>query len=336
MYEEQEKREEEFHLEQARTRSKIRLVEGRGKPIDLMAKNILLFGDDPEERGAVKYKGKSMLDLSALEAELREPYLIFQDLTIEELKDLQHDIREYQSLEGEGSNKQFWNSLALVCKDELKRAGLAASGPASVGVHSAVTAELDEMFEGKSIKELEHLRSQIQKKVDNNDGTVDVDYWENVLEELKVYFAKAMLRDIHKQMLEVQLRRLDERKAEISRRKFERRQRGEPSDDEEEEQLKRVVPAPEVAGPGYDDSNQAMAMVNAERTKGLGDGEGTLGTTDEVDVDKVYSWLDKYRPRKPRYFNRVKTGWDWNKYNQVCTSLRIIVCLAPTSPTRYD
>merc|ERR1711920_114118 len=25
---------------------------------------------------------------------------------------------------------------------------------------------------------------------------------------------------------------------------------------------------------------------------------------------------DKYKPRKPRFFNRVKTGFDWNKYNQ--------------------
>lgn len=27
-------------------------------------------------------------------------------------------------------------------------------------------------------------------------------------------------------------------------------------------------------------------------------------------------WADKYRPRKPRYFNRVHTGFEWNKYNQ--------------------
>ncbi|KAL7073274.1 hypothetical protein ACQ4LE_007179 [Meloidogyne hapla] len=29
-----------------------------------------------------------------------------------------------------------------------------------------------------------------------------------------------------------------------------------------------------------------------------------------------FLWSDKYRPRKPRYFNRVHTGFDWNKYNQ--------------------
>lgn len=32
--------------------------------------------------------------------------------------------------------------------------------------------------------------------------------------------------------------------------------------------------------------------------------------------NQVYLWSDKYRPRKPRYFNRVHTGFEWNKYNQ--------------------
>lgn len=36
-----------------------------------------------------------------------------------------------------------------------------------------------------------------------------------------------------------------------------------------------------------------------------------------VDFDmQVYWWHDKYRPRKPKYFNRVHTGYEWNKYNQ--------------------
>uniref|UniRef100_H2YJA3 Splicing factor Cactin n=1 Tax=Ciona savignyi TaxID=51511 RepID=H2YJA3_CIOSA len=31
---------------------------------------------------------------------------------------------------------------------------------------------------------------------------------------------------------------------------------------------------------------------------------------------QVFLWADKYRPRKPRFFNRVHTGFEWNKYNQ--------------------
>ncbi len=50
-------------------------------------------------------------------------------------------------------------------------------------------------------------------------------------------------------------------------------------------------------------------MVRAEAARGLEDLEEELGLSDEVRVtDQVYWWADKYRPRKPRYFNRVKTG----------------------------
>ncbi|CAF1523282.1 unnamed protein product [Adineta steineri] len=45
-------------------------------------------------------------------------------------------------------------------------------------------------------------------------------------------------------------------------------------------------------------------------------------TTDDADVNTVvpmdvqYLWSDKYRPRKPRVFNKVHTGYDWNQYNK--------------------
>jgi len=32
--------------------------------------------------------------------------------------------------------------------------------------------------------------------------------------------------------------------------------------------------------------------------------------------NQVYKWANKYKPRKPRFFNRVHTGYEWNKYNQ--------------------
>jgi hypothetical protein len=44
--------------------------------------------------------------------------------------------------------------------------------------------------------------------------------------------------------------------------------------------------------------------------------EGDLA--DEIDMPPAakYDWSDKYRPRKPRYFNRVHTGYEWSQYNQ--------------------
>ena len=46
----------------------------------------------------------------------------------------------------------------------------------------------------------------------------------------------------------------------------------------------------------------------------MGDDEATFSV--ESVLEQSYEWSDKYRPRKPRYFNRVHTGFEWNKYNQ--------------------
>ncbi|KAL0739527.1 hypothetical protein Bca4012_015737 [Brassica carinata] len=47
------------------------------------------------------------------------------------------------------------------------------------------------------------------------------------------------------------------------------------------------------------------------------EGDAVFGSSAEVNLDpEVYWWHDKYRPRKPNYFNRVHTVYVWNKYNQ--------------------
>ena len=56
-------------------------------------------------------------------------------------------------------------------------------------------------------------------------------------------------------------------------------------------------------------------FVAAEASKGMERGEARFSV--EVPLEqKVTWWHDKYRPRKPKYFNRVHTGYEWNKYNQ--------------------
>ena len=52
----------------------------------------------------------------------------------------------------------------------------------------------------------------------------------------------------------------------------------------------------------------------AKEGMGLNDEEATFAV--ESALNQTYEWSDKYRPRKPRYFNRVHTGFEWNKYNQ--------------------
>ncbi len=47
------------------------------------------------------------------------------------------------------------------------------------------------------------------------------------------------------------------------------------------------------------------------------DAKADHGLVDLAKLQKriIYEWEAKYTARKPRFFNRVKTGFQWNKYN---------------------
>merc|ERR1711953_1647291 len=62
--------------------------------------------------------------------------------------------------------------------------------------------------------------------------------------------------------------------------------------------------------------NAEERALEREAKKGMGDDEAKFSVEADLDPGTSYEWSDKYRPRKPRYFNRVHTGFEWNKYNQ--------------------
>ena len=63
-----------------------------------------------------------------------------------------------------------------------------------------------------------------------------------------------------------------------------------------------------------DFSQAATALYERELGKGVGENEEIFAGEEEVPSAKP--WMNKYKPRKPRYFNRVQMGYEWNKYNQ--------------------
>ncbi|PWN51453.1 hypothetical protein IE53DRAFT_378939 [Violaceomyces palustris] len=66
--------------------------------------------------------------------------------------------------------------------------------------------------------------------------------------------------------------------------------------------------------PGHG-GDASTSLYRQEASKALDVEEETFNK-DENLARQTYKWEDKYRPRKPRYFNRVHTGYEWNKYNQ--------------------
>ncbi|EQB77598.1 hypothetical protein CB1_000413023 [Camelus ferus] len=64
------------------------------------------------------------------------------------------------------------------------------------------------------------------------------------------------------------------------------------------------------------DASESAEDIFFRRAKeGMGQDEAQFSVEMPL-TGKAYLWADKYRPRKPRFFNRVHTGFEWNKYNQ--------------------
>ena len=71
-----------------------------------------------------------------------------------------------------------------------------------------------------------------------------------------------------------------------------------------------------AATPNEDFSQATKALYEREVARGVQEDEEIFTGEEEVLTLSKPQWANKHRPRKPRYFNRVQMGYEWNKYNQ--------------------
>ena len=200
--------EDQFHLKQALLRSTIRIQDGRAKPIDLLAKYI---------------SGDSEVDA----VEMHEPYTYLNGLTTDDLEDLLEDIKVYQRLE-KGANAEFWEDITVIVEDELIKLRKQDSKLGSMyeaamerreGINKAVARDVQSVFSGKTVEQLEMLQTSIETKLKERTEGVDIGYWESLLSQLKAHSARGRLKEKHKENLKNKLAQLKaeqfEKQAEI-------------------------------------------------------------------------------------------------------------------------
>lgn len=325
-------KEDDFYLEQSRKRAVIRIREERAKAIDILAINLKWVNPIQHQTLVESQNGSSTKerpqdidddDDADLEIDMEEPYLLFDDLNMKETEELYRDIQMYLSLERSEQNLDFWRSMMIVCEDKLDDLRMAAGRASTEAgirsrIDSTVKADMNRMLSVKTYEQLVALASDVHDKL-NSGEPVDVEYWEGLLKAIGVWQAKAKLRDMHEVILNNRVEYLRHR----HRVETERRQRlGLPSLDEERaakaaEALRRRAER-EAQREAKDAGADLMAQ---EAAKSLEEDEEIFESVEE-DLSAVqqgaqsYSWEDKFRPRKPRYFNKVLTGFEWNKYNQ--------------------
>jgi len=418
--------EDNFHLHQAKLRSKIRIRDGRAKPIDLLAKYISAEDDD-------------------LAVEMHEPYTFLNGLTVTDMDDLLEDIKIYMELE-QGKNVDYWRDMTTITEDEiskLHKLEASGKGPGSVsvstwdrreGINTSVSIDVQAVFRGKTYSQLQALNLNIESKIHAGGSNLDIGYWESLMQQVRVYMARARLRERHQEVLRQKLYKLKQEQGVESEPLFpiikeeadeEEMQEDQPASSAEAGPSRSAQPELESAvtsqpGASEDDDEDKAAQGSkgdqseqepepkpssssaagadgeaADEAEEGGASEAVLTEDDliqqsqaeydsgryspvllqsselpldahviELDEDlhrlhiarrqlqvtgdasesaedafvrrakegmgadeaqfsvelpltgKMYLWADKYRPRKPRFFNRVHTGFEWNKYNQ--------------------
>lgn len=271
-FEEWEKQEDQFHLEQARLRSHIRIQDGRAKPIDLLAKYI----SAEEEVDAV---------------EMHEPYTYLNGLQIKDLEDLVEDIEVYKELE-RGKNLCYWNDITIIVEDELqklrkieKQAEFDMGINRREGIHQSVANDVTTVFKGKSSTQLAALQKQIEDKIAGKEDGIDIGYWESLLSQLKAHMARARLRDRHQENLRHKLQVL---KAE-----------------------QQAVVAPNSAEKSdNDDVDQEQPSTSQKKTH-LSDNEGYFYGNNSINLnynDFIFRSNDAANDLLNEYFTAYQTG----------------------------
>lgn len=325
-------KEDDFYLEQSRKRAIIRVKENRAKPIDLLAVNLKWVNGVQQRQGGERSHPVDQFgmddDEEDLEVDLEEPYLLFDSLNLEETEELFQDIQMYLSLEKNEQNLDFWRSLIVVCDDKLADLRVAAgqvsqeAGVRTAHIDPQTKKDVDQMLSGKTYEQLNLLQNEVRTKLQSGEA-INVEDWEQYLKSIIVWRAKAKLRDMHEVILNNRLEHLRRRRRTEEAR---RQKLGLPSIEEE-----KAAKAQEAArrhtdnsGNAVQDSGDAMAaeMVAREADKKMEEDEDVfdeyedLNAVESAPQSGSYAWEDKYRPRKPRYYNKVITGFEWNKYNQ--------------------
>ncbi|PRW50888.1 cactin isoform A [Chlorella sorokiniana] len=198
-----EKKEEEFHLEQAKQRTQQRLAAGRPKPIDRLAHGLFVLED---------------IDL--LED---DPTSVIMGRSLRELTELKEDVAAFVELDKhEPLHRDWWAAIGLVVdhelyeeqkREDIDRANMRGEPiPAKyrvreAGWHESIDAEVAAMLAGKPYRELLELESGIQEQLDSGTAA-DPEYWQAVLKRLALHKAKARLREIHGDILQQHLARM--------------------------------------------------------------------------------------------------------------------------------
>lgn len=285
-------------------------LEHMGVNIDFWT-NMMVVCKDRLER----IKSNERMGMEAAAAVEADITALLSGKTYDELAILQRKVQE-KLTSGEPVDTEYWENLLkklLVWKAKAKLKSL----------HEVVVRNRLEQLRKRQRDEALHAQEELlagvaksasKKAPDNVVSSVQVDL-EGAVEEIESYD-----RAMSPELLDITKLSSDDRQIPVvnvgdDRHSLYRQRRTVAASRFVPKATKQVVEEPvEESVSGADLASEALYRAEAE--KDLDEEEEIFNLEENITHPTSYNWEDKYRPRKPRYFNRVHTGYEWNKYNQ--------------------
>ena len=269
--------------------------------------------------------------------ELTTLYFQLEDLERSELVDSYRTF--YGSLKGLVHSRAEALDISIYDENEEQTEGASSTHAA---MHASVYENVKTLLDNKTKQELARIRAET---VAATGSTMYDNFKVEVLKQIETRIQKIDVIEIHSQTISSHLSLVNEYN-EL------RRQRMQPSNDQDQSKdvgqtQSSVYPASMVdengkylnkasnannddqslGGLGFTGGTSDAALAKAKFDEAMAvlrqdaelDNEDTgFGAATEVVIKgkQGLPWADKYAPRKPKYFNRVRSGYDWSGYNR--------------------
>ena len=347
-------KEKQFHQQQVYKRTLVRIQDERTAYIDVIARNIVVLETLKEKEGEItgihsqksefiKHFGMNNIETrtigSILKSILQEDF----EHPIQAITDILTGLAIFVEAESTPQWKQYWLDATTIITNCLakKRDGLEPTR----GIHSCVCEDVVKQINSKDLVELEAMRSEMM----TTSQGVDMEFDEAIYRLLSIRQANLRVSSTSTQVvtsLQEIVKAMPKPKTNVVALTSTVEENTGPSE-EEKKLLAEVASKPleegedrmgehnEVdAGPSSHSTTndapktaqEAMAQGSSSSssssshggtTKYRDHGPGQKGSFGEDGKWKhPPGWGYKYRSRKPQYLNRVKSGYDWNKYNR--------------------
>ena len=315
-----EEKERIFHLSQAYQKVYIRVRENRARNLHLISLGTLRL---PFLIGKEAFKDQEVIILSDLEISS-----LFNRIEYDQINDALDELNDmFLAFEKDQKVLEFWDAFKLAASQ--RKQNIRENRNIAI-----VKEEVNAIFSDKSVQKLKELREGIEKKLKG--PNVDTDYWTGLLTELDQFIVKRKLDELYSDLRDRLRNDANSRGFKIFEFSFSEFKNGEVKFVAGEEVKVEEAPVSKTnessASKDHDVDNlrinwdncpSALALLDQEQTRHVGKDELPFNTEAEDLLQSqdnlIPIWQSKYpniRPRKPRFFNRVRMNYVWNKYNQ--------------------